>query len=118
MSRQSRLVLLLLLSIGVVQLAHSSIASTQTVVHDEVPDNQLDSDEILPEDTENVKISTAKVKVTTASTTTSAKSDTAKAETSTERIISDSVFRDLLEASKHSDMLAKDERYTLILWEK
>ncbi|KAM7345758.1 leucine-rich repeat domain-containing glycoprotein 150 isoform 1-T4 [Cochliomyia hominivorax] len=115
MSRQSRLVLLLLLSIGVCQLALSS----KIVVHDEVPDNKLDVDDILPLEGEkqHVRISTPKVKEIDLPTSTSEKSRSATA-TSTQKTVSDNMLNDLMEASKHSEALSKDERFKQLLAKK
>lgn len=107
MSRQSRLVLLLLLSVGVFQLA----LSNTIVVRDEVPDSKLDVDDILPLEGEkqHIRISTPKVKEIPLPSSTSEKTRTPTA-TSTQKTVSDNLLNDLVEASKHSEALSKDER--------
>ncbi|XP_023303313.2 uncharacterized protein LOC111685291 [Lucilia cuprina] len=119
MSRQSRLVLLLLLSIGVFQLALSSSINPLKIVHDDIPDNQLDLDDDLTavEEEKHVRISTPKVKETPLPTTTSEKSRNAMG-SSTQKTLSDNMLNDLMEASKHSEALSKDERFKQLLAKK
>lgn len=117
MSRQSRLVLLLLLAIGVCQATLSSTQHSLNIVHDDVPDNMLDlNDDILPAEPaakpeQHIRISTPKVKeVPVVASTTSAKSESSTAAT-TQKSIRDDILNDLVEAAKHSEALLKDERY-------
>ncbi|XP_013104271.1 uncharacterized protein LOC106084875 [Stomoxys calcitrans] len=126
MSRQSRLVLLLLLSIGVCHVARSS--PNLNIVHDAIPDDQLDlQDDILPssepakptnQEQQHIRISTPKVKeIPVVVSTTSAKSETSTA-ASTQKTLSDNTLDDLVEAAKHSEVLAKDARFQKLVAKK
>ncbi|XP_075169491.1 leucine-rich repeat domain-containing glycoprotein 150 [Haematobia irritans] len=126
MSRQSRLVLLLLLSIGVCQVALSS--PPLNVIHDAIPDDQLDlHDDILPAEPvkqqeqtqqQHIRISTPKIKeVPVVVSTTSAKSESSTAAT-TQKTLSDNTLNDLVEAAKHSEALAKDTRFQELVAKK
>lgn len=115
MSRQSRRVLLLLLCIGVASAVFASTPKPDLhIVRDDIPDNQLFSDDYIdPEDTpkpQHIRISTPKVKdVPIVPTTTSVRSESSTA-ASRQRTLSDNMLSDLVEASKHSEALSKDER--------
>lgn len=124
MSRQSRLVLLLLLSIGVCHVAVSSTPHSLNIVRDAIPDDQLDlNDDILPDEPvkhveeqpqQHIRISTPKVKEVPIVSTASSKSESSTAAT-TQKTLSDNTINDLVEAAKHSEALSKDERWVLFL---
>lgn len=70
MGRQSRLVLLLLLTIGVYQITLASTPNSLHLIHDDIPDSQLDSAEQDLQPLKDIKISTPKesIKVLPSST--------------------------------------------------
>lgn len=114
MSRQSRLVLLIVVILCTFgQLAFTSSINPQNIVHDDIPDNQLDLDDAISveQDKQHVRISTPKIKEPAPTpTSTSEKSHAPTVSTSTQKTVSDNMFKDLVEASKHSEVLSKDER--------
>ncbi|TMW44040.1 hypothetical protein DOY81_010881, partial [Sarcophaga bullata] len=115
-----RLVLLLLFAVSVCQLAHTSSIDPKNIVHDDIPDNQLDLDDAISveQEKQHVRISTPKVKEIPAPTSTSEKSRAPAVSTTTQKTVSDNLFNDLVEASKHSEALSKDERFKQLLAKK
>ncbi|XP_073845667.1 leucine-rich repeat domain-containing glycoprotein 150 [Musca autumnalis] len=127
MSRQSRLVLLLLLSIGVCHVAVSSTPHSLNIVHDDIPDDQLDlNDDIITaepvkpvEQQQHIRISTPKVKDIPVVSTTSSKSESSfSTPSTTQKTLSDNTIDDLVEAAKHSEALSKDERFQKLVAKK
>ncbi|XP_017865654.1 PREDICTED: uncharacterized protein LOC108615586 isoform X2 [Drosophila arizonae] len=114
MGRQARLVLLLVISLGVLHVSHSSEsaapAKAAEVLADDQLSNELFSEEELDAKKAAIKISTPKVKETPLDTTTAkAKAKAKKSE------VSEETLKDLMEAAKHYETLAEDPRYNKML---
>lgn len=111
MGRQSRLVLLLAISLAVLHVSHS-IKAARTVP-DEPLSNEIFSDEELDAKKVGIKISTPKVKELPVDTTTTRAK---KSESLASRLpVSDETLNDLVEAAKHSVALAEDPRFNKML---
>ncbi|XP_037943813.1 protein PFC0760c [Teleopsis dalmanni] len=125
MGRQPRLVLLLLLTIGVFHVTLGSTPRPIPQTHDDYGSDQLDSDEegsadIInsKHDSKDIKLSSEILKdvpkIKAKTSTTSGPASTS----STTKPVSDEIMKDLLEASKHSSVLADDLRLNKMLPDK